>query len=108
MRVPIIERAAAEGYRVVLSVDTGIREHAAIDRARELGVDCIVTDHHLPDEHLPSACAILNPLRPDCGYPEKNLSGVGVAFKLAQALLAPRLSERMVESYLRERLREVR
>ena len=101
MRVPIIERAAAEGYRVVLSVDTGIREHAAIDRARELGVDCIVTDHHLPDEHLPPACAILNPLRPDCGYPEKNLSGVGVAFKLAQALLAPRLSERMVESYLK-------
>ena len=82
MRVPVIERAAADGYRVILSVDTGIREHQVIGRARELGVDCIVTDHHLPDHRLPPACAILNPRRADCRYPEKNLSGVGVAFKL--------------------------
>ncbi|MGO9269849.1 MAG: single-stranded-DNA-specific exonuclease RecJ [Terriglobia bacterium] len=88
MRVPVVERAAADGYRVVLSVDTGIREHEVIARAQALGVDCIVTDHHLPEANrLPPACAILNPKRPDCAYPEKGLAGVGVAFKLAQALL---------------------
>ena len=101
MRAAVIERAAADQYRVVLSVDTGIREHEVIGRARELGVDCIVTDHHLPDNHLPPACAILNPRRADCRYPEKNLSGVGVAFKLVQALLGPRLSDRHVQSYLK-------
>jgi len=84
-----------------LSVDTGVREHEVLARARELGLDCIVTDHHLPDSHLPPACAILNPCRDDCAYPEKNLSGVGVAFKLAQALLGERLTERHVLSYLK-------
>jgi single-stranded-DNA-specific exonuclease len=101
MRVPVIEQAHAGAYRVVLSVDTGIREHDVLERARELGLDCIVTDHHLPKDHLPPACAILNPRRLDCAYPEKNLSGVGVAFKLAQALLAERLTERQLESYLK-------
>ncbi len=101
MRVPVVEQAAAGGFRVVLSVDTGVREHEVIARAGELGVDCIVTDHHLPDRRLPAARAILNPRRPDCGYPDKNLSGVGVAFKLAQALLGPRLKERVLQSYLK-------
>ncbi len=111
MRIPIIEKAAAEGVRVVLSVDTGIREHEVIARARECGVDCIVTDHHQPDVHLPPALAVLNPKRADCTYPDKNLAGVGVAFKLAQALLA-RLSpsadgqasgpsDRVIQSYLK-------
>ncbi len=101
MRAPVLEEAAANGYRVVISVDTGIREHAVLERARELGIDCIVTDHHLPDGHLPPACAILNPRRPDCGYPEKSLAGVGVAFKLAQALLGERLTARMLQSFLK-------
>jgi single-stranded-DNA-specific exonuclease len=101
MRVGVVEEAAAKGFRVVLSVDTGIREHDALRRARELGLDCIVTDHHLPDEHLPPACAILNPQRADCGYPEKHLAGVGVAFKLAQALLGERLAGRVLQSYLK-------
>jgi single-stranded-DNA-specific exonuclease len=104
MRTAVIEQAAAQSYAVVLSVDTGIREHEVIERARELGIDCIVTDHHLPDDHLPPACAILNPRRADCAYPEKNLAGVGVAFKLAQALLARNgtgASERMLQSYLK-------
>ncbi len=87
MRTEVIERAAAQGARLVVSVDTGVRAHEAIGRARELGLDCIVTDHHLPEDHLPPACAILNPHRSDCRYPNKNLCGVGVAFKLAQALL---------------------
>jgi single-stranded-DNA-specific exonuclease len=101
MRVPVIEEAAGKGFRVVISVDTGIREHEVLARARELGIDCVVTDHHLPDAHLPPACAILNPRRADCAYPEKSLAGVGVAFKLAQALLGERLSERHLESYLK-------
>jgi single-stranded-DNA-specific exonuclease len=101
MRVPVIERAAAEGCRVVLSVDTGVREHEVIARARELGVDCIVTDHHLPEGRLPPAVAILNPRRSDCPYPDKNLSGVGVAFKLAQALWGPELSPQRIHSYLK-------
>ncbi len=101
MRVPVVEQAHAQGFRVVLSVDTGVREHEVLARARELGLDCIVTDHHLPDDHLPPACAILNPRRPDCAYPEKALAGVGVAFKLAQALLGPRMNARRLESYLK-------
>ena len=101
MRAAVIEEAAAKGVRVVVSVDTGIREHAALIRARDLGLDCIVTDHHLPDEHLPPACAILNPQRADSGYPEKVLAGVGVAFKLVQALLGERLSGRLLQSYLK-------
>ena len=101
MRVPVVEEAAAKGFRVVISVDTGIREHEVLARARELGVDCIVTDHHLPDDHLPPACAILNPHRTDCRYPEKSLAGVGVAFKLAQALLGDRMTERMLLSFLK-------
>jgi single-stranded-DNA-specific exonuclease len=104
MRVPVVERAAAEGVRVVLSVDTGIREHQVLGRARELGVDAIVTDHHQPESHLPPALAVLNPKRSDCAYPDKNLAGVGVAFKLAQALLgkySPGLSEKTLASYLK-------
>jgi single-stranded-DNA-specific exonuclease len=101
MRVGVVEEAAAKGFRVVISVDTGIREHEALERARALGLDCIVTDHHLPDGHLPPACAILNPHRTESGYPEKLLAGVGVAFKLVQALLGDRLSGRMLESYLK-------
>ncbi len=101
MRVPVMEQAASEDYRVVISVDTGVREHEVIARARELGLDCIITDHHLPDDHLPPACAVLNPHRQDCGYPDKNLSGVGVAFKLAQALLGPGVPDRLTQSYLK-------
>jgi single-stranded-DNA-specific exonuclease len=101
MRATVMEEAAAKGFRVVISVDTGIREHEALARARDLGLDCIVTDHHLPDDHLPPACAILNPQRAGSGYPEKLLAGVGVAFKLVQALLGGRLSGRLLQSYLK-------
>ena len=101
LRAAVLERAAHDGYRLAISVDTGVREHAAIAQAREHGIDCVVTDHHLPGAQLPPACAILNPRRSDCPYPDKNLSGVGVAFKLAQALLGTKLSERVVRSYLK-------
>jgi len=83
-----IERLHATGARVVVSVDCGIRAAEAALRARELGVDLIITDHHEPDDTLPVALAVINPKRPDCAYPEKMLAGVGVALKLVQALLA--------------------
>ena len=81
-----IERLAAQRVSVVVSVDCGIRSGAAATRARELGLDLVVTDHHEPDATLPPALAVINPKRPDCPYPDKNLAGVGVALKLVQAL----------------------
>jgi len=94
MQREILETAAREGVRLVISVDTGIRAFAAAEAAAELGLDLIVTDHHLPEtpeghanSALPRALAILNPNQPGCSYPCKHLCGAGVAFKLSQALL---------------------
>jgi len=83
-----IERLHAAGARLIVSVDCGIRATEAARRARDLGVDLIITDHHEPDSALPPAVAVLNPKRSDCSYPDKGLAGVGVALKVAQALLA--------------------
>ena len=83
-----IERLHARGAQVIVSVDCGIRASEAALRARELGVDLIITDHHEPEGTLPAALAVINPKRADCTYPEKMLAGVGVALKLVQALLA--------------------
>jgi single-stranded-DNA-specific exonuclease len=88
MRPEAIGMAAAQGVRLIVSVDTGIRSADVVRGATELGLDVIVTDHHLPESELPPALAVLNPNRTDCAYPEKNLCGAGVAFKLAQALFA--------------------
>ncbi len=88
MRTDVIERAAAMGVTLIISVDTGIRASSVVEAARERGIDVIVTDHHLPEAELPPALAVLNPNRRDCPYPDKNLCGAGVAFKLVQALLA--------------------
>jgi len=89
MQREILETAARDGVRLVISVDTGIRAFAAADAAAELGLDLIVTDHHLPEVEMgvPKALAVLNPNQPDCGYGCRHLCGAGVAFKLAQALL---------------------
>ena len=83
-----IDRLHAEGVKLIVSVDCGIRGADAARRARELGVELIITDHHEPDSELPDACAVVNPKRHDCSYPDKNLAGVGVALKLVQALCA--------------------
>lgn len=86
----VIERAAAAGVRLVISVDTGIRAFQAAETARRVGLDLIVTDHHLPEanEGVPNALAVLNPNQAGCDYPCKALCGAGVAFKVAQALFA--------------------
>jgi len=81
-----IERLHADGVQLIVSVDCGIRGADAARRARELGVDLIITDHHEPEGTLPPALAVINPKRHDCPYPDKNLAGVGVALKLVQAL----------------------
>ncbi len=81
-----IDRLHAEGVVLIISVDCGIRGADAALRAKALGIDLIITDHHEPDAELPDALAIINPKRVDCSYPDKYLAGVGVALKLVQEL----------------------
>ena len=96
MRDEVIERAAAEGVRLIISVDTGIRAFAAAETARRTGVDLIVTDHHLPGmDGVPQALVVINPNQEGCDYPCKHLCGAGVAFKLAQGLMQRRLDARL-------------
>src|SRR3954447_646867 len=85
----VLEAAYADGVRLVITVDTGMRAFAEAETARRLGLDLIITDHHLTaaDDSLPAALAILNPNQAGCGYPEKSLCGAAIALKLAQALL---------------------
>jgi single-stranded-DNA-specific exonuclease len=95
MKDDVIERAAASGVRLMISVDTGIRAFAAAETAERVGVDLIVSDHHLAGhEGVPRAVAVLNPNQPGCQYPSKTLCGAAVAFKLAQALMEKRLTDR--------------
>ncbi len=91
MRDDVIERAAAAGVRLIVSVDMGIRAFAPAETAQRLGVDLIVTDHHLPGpDGVPKALAVVNPNQAGCDYPCKVLCGAGVAFKLAQGLIERR------------------
>ena len=89
MQTNVLGDAAVAGVRLVISVDTGIRAFAAADEAIALGLDLIVTDHHLPDDvaGVPEALAVINPAQEGCPYPFKYLCGAAVAFKLAHALL---------------------
>src|SRR6266550_3930309 len=98
-----LEQAVADGYKLVVSVDCGIRAHEPLIWAREQGLDVIITDHHLPDENegAPLACAVLNPNQHGCSYPDKNLAGVGVAFKLVHALFRERGKESVVPGFLK-------
>ncbi|MDX2179418.1 MAG: single-stranded-DNA-specific exonuclease RecJ [Bryobacteraceae bacterium] len=114
MRPEVVEKAASEGVKLIVSVDTGIRAGAVVEHANALGIDCIVTDHHLPEATqspvpeaaLPPALAVINPNRPDCEYPNKNLCGAAVAYKLAVGLMrlqtwdAAKL-DRMSDSFLK-------
>lgn len=103
MRDDVIERAAANGVTLIISVDTGIRAFAAAETCKRLGLDLIVTDHHLPEaEGLPHAIAVLNPNQHGCRYPCKVLCGAGVALKLAQTLLEDNPSyTRLLTSFLK-------
>lgn len=106
MQTSVLGAAAASGIRLVISVDTGIRAFAAADEAKALGLDLIVTDHHLPDDAVgvPDAIAVVNPAQDGCGYPFKSLCGAGVAFKLAHAILSAAATTEEERSRLRNRL----
>src|SRR6185437_5614754 len=106
LQIAAVEGAAQRGVKLIVSVDNGIRAVEAIKRALELGIETIVTDHHLPENELPPAVAIVNPNRFDCDYPNPNLCGAGVAFKLAHAILSragwpERKLYRVLESFLK-------
>lgn len=84
----VVDQAHARGAQLILTVDNGISSHSGVERAHELGIPVIVTDHHLPGTELPAAEAIINPNLVDCEFPSKSLAGVGVAFYLMLALRA--------------------
>ena len=96
-----IDRLHADGVALIISVDCGIRGAEAARRARELGVDLIITDHHEPDAELPPALAVINPKRHDCPYPDKYLAGVGVALKLVQALCRSAGREQLLPGFVK-------
>ncbi|RUO34683.1 single-stranded-DNA-specific exonuclease RecJ [Aliidiomarina soli] len=84
----LVDAAHAEGSQLIITVDNGIAAHAGVERANQLGMDVIITDHHLPGSSMPPAYAIVNPTRSDCAFASPNLAGVGVAFYLLLALRA--------------------
>ncbi|MDR7846485.1 single-stranded-DNA-specific exonuclease RecJ [Riemerella anatipestifer] len=81
-----IDFAKENGFSLIIALDCGIKAIDKIDYAKELGIDFIICDHHLPGENIPKAVAVLDPKRTDCRYPFKELSGCGVGFKLCQGL----------------------
>jgi single-stranded-DNA-specific exonuclease len=87
LNIDALTRLAGEDVRVVLTVDCGIRSALEVTHSNRQGMDVIITDHHSPADELPPALATINPKQGDCHYPFKQLAGVGLAFKLAQALL---------------------
>ena len=92
-----IRQLSQEGVKLIITVDCGITAVNEAELCRELGIDLVITDHHECKDILPDAVAVVDPHRPDGGYPHKNLSGVGVAFKLAAALCGSQ--EEVLEEY---------
>jgi single-stranded-DNA-specific exonuclease len=86
LSVKVVERAAQNDYKVVITVDNGITAFEPAKKAKELGIDLIITDHHRPHDAIPEAFAIVNPNQEDCEYPFKSLAGVGVTFKILSLL----------------------
>ncbi len=103
LNIEKLSEAKEKGYTVAISVDTGSRAFESADWARENGMDLIITDHHLSDEKIgnPNAFAVVNPNQIGCEYPDKHLAGVGVAFKLAHALLREKGKENLVKGFLK-------
>jgi single-stranded-DNA-specific exonuclease len=87
LNVEALDELADQGVRLVLTVDCGVRAMKEVAHAMERGLEIIITDHHSVRPTLPPASAVINPKQPGCRYPFKELAGVGIAFKLAQALL---------------------
>jgi len=103
INIPALEKARADGFTLAISVDCGIRSFEPVEWANANGLDFIITDHHISDpvRGNPPAYAVVNPNQPGCEYPDKNLAGVGVAFKLAHALLRARGKEDELADFLK-------
>ena len=99
LSVDAIEGLYRKGTRLLITVDCGITGVEEVDFANSLGMDVVVTDHHECKETLPRAVAVVDPHRPDCGYPFKHLAGCGVALKLALALGGPDREEALFSRY---------
>lgn len=82
----VVQRAADNGYKVIMTVDNGITAFEPAALAKKLGIDLIITDHHRPHDHLPDAFAVIDPHQVDCAYPYKKFAGVGVGFKVMSLL----------------------
>jgi single-stranded-DNA-specific exonuclease len=93
--------AVERGVHLVISVDCGIKATGFVRKARARGIDVIITDHHFPGPELPEALAILNPVLQSSNYPDRSLAGVGVVFKLIQALLEQKGKEAFVRHYMK-------
>lgn len=94
LNLEALDNLAADGVRVVVTVDCGIRSPREADRARELGIDLIISDHHEPRETLPQCLAVICPKRTGDTYPDRDLAGVGLAFKIAEGLFQTRTGNR--------------
>jgi len=100
LKVAALEKLRKRGVTLVITVDCGITAASEVKEARKIGLDIIITDHHLPTTSLPSAIAVIDPKRTDSIYPSPELAGVGVAFKLLQALLWRGGREAMLTDFL--------
>jgi single-stranded-DNA-specific exonuclease len=100
LKVSALEKLAAQGVGLVITVDCGVTDVAEVERARQLGMDMIVTDHHVPLERLPRAVAVVDPKRKDSRYPHPDLAGAGVAYKLLQALFHRNNNEEWLSTLL--------
>ena len=98
LTVPIVESLAEKGFKLIITVDNGVSAVQEVRRAAELGVDVVVTDHHLPGAVLPEAVAVVDPARGDDESPFKCLSGAGVAFKLRSGRQARHLREHQLRA----------
>jgi len=100
IKIPALQAELERGVDLLLTCDTGVTAHEAVDYAMERGVDVVITDHHDLPEVLPSACAVVNPKRLPCDHPMRELPGVGCAYKLVEALFEERDESDWVESLL--------
>jgi len=93
----IVQFAKEEGVSLMIAVDCGITAHKEVQLSNHNGIDVIILDHHMPDDQLPDALAIINPKQKDCPYPFKHLASVGLVAKLTQALLGKGSSEEILD-----------
>ncbi len=100
LKVPALEKLQAQGASLVITVDCGVTDPTVVEQARNMGMDMIITDHHIPLGNLPRAVAVIDPKREDSVYPYPDLAGAGVAFKLLQALFHKDSREKRLTSFL--------